>query len=109
HSCCAKTGDQRVRRTDVIRLARLSIRRLSTAQFLQTLNRRHQRFVFLTEAEAHLLRTQLRIAVEARAGHAGNANFADQMSREFNVVLESESADVGHDVISAVRPEGFEA
>src|SRR5437870_721736 len=74
-----------------------------SAQLLQAFRGKHQRRVLLAKAKSNLLRTQCRLAVEARAGHAGDANFANQMAREFNIVFETESADVGHDVIGAVR------
>src|SRR2546421_12544861 len=74
---------------------------LST-QFLQTLRGQHQRFVLLTKTEANLLRAFRGIAIETGTRHAGNADFANQVTREFNVILEAKAADVGHDVISAV-------
>src|SRR5207249_2586641 len=77
-------------------------RQLLSAQFLQALSRQQQRLVFLAETETYLLRTQLWLAVETRAGHTGDANFADQMAREFNIVFETKSADIRHDVIGAV-------
>src|SRR5256885_12036529 len=73
-----------------------------SAQLLQAFGRKQKRLVFLAETETNLLRTQRRNAVEARAGHAGDANFANQMAREFNIVFETESADIRHDVIGAV-------
>src|SRR2546430_2924431 len=77
---------------------------LLRAQLFQTFGRQHQRLVFLAETEANLLRAKCWIAVEARPGHAGYADFANQMTSEFDVVFEAEAADVGHDVISPVRP-----
>src|SRR5262252_5497882 len=73
-----------------------------SAQFRQTLCRQHQRLVLLAETEPHLLRVQGGIAVKTRAGNAGHADLADQMPGEFNVIPETEGANVGHDVISAV-------
>src|SRR5260370_40981836 len=74
-------------------------------QLFQTLRGQHQRLVFLAETKANLLRAQRGIAVEARARNTGDADFANQMAREFHIIFETKGADVGHDVISAVRRE----
>src|SRR5260370_42291157 len=85
------------------------MRQKSSAQLLQTLSGKQERFVFLAKAKAHLLRAQRRIAVETRARHTRDADFANQVTREFHVVFETESTDVGHDVVSAVRRESPKA
>src|SRR2546425_9948633 len=77
-------------------------RQLLTAQFLQTFRSKQKRLVFFAETETDLLCAERRNAVEARAGNASHADFANQMAREFNIVFETESADIGHDVIGAV-------
>src|SRR5438270_10097986 len=74
-------------------------------QLLQALSRQQKRLVFLAETEPNLLCAECRIAVETRAGHASDTDFANQMAREFNIVFETESADIGHDVIGAVGRE----
>src|ERR1700686_2835200 len=76
-----------------------------SAKLLQALSRPQQGLIFLAEAEPYLLRAARRIAVETRAGHAGDANFANQVTSELHVVFETKIADVGHDVISTVGRE----
>ena len=77
------------------RLARL----LVLLQFLQSSSGLLQRFIFLAEAEAELLLSVFGIAVETAARDGGNANFFNQVLGKFNIVGETEIANVGHNVV----------
>src|SRR5215831_6517336 len=56
---------------------------------------------FLAEGEAHLLGSVARIAVEARARHAGHADFLYQILGERHVVFIAKGRDISHDVVRA--------
>src|SRR5215210_3312094 len=83
--------------------------RLSLTQLRQTLGGFEQRFVFLAEAETHLLRASFRAAVEGGARHAGDADFAYEVASELHIGFEAEAGDVRHDVVGAVWTEGAKA
>src|ERR1041384_4722798 len=79
-----------------------------TIQLTESVYCQHQGLVFFAEAEPNLLCAERGIGVEARAGDAGDAYFANQVACEFNVVFEAKAADVSHDVISAIWAKRFE-
>src|SRR5207248_1998293 len=85
-----------------------SLLNVLSAQLLQTLRGQHQRLILLAKTEAYLLRTLRRIAIKTGTRDTGDADFANQVPSELNVVFETKRADVGHDVISAVGRESPE-
>src|SRR5579883_1944706 len=78
-------------------------------QFLQPPLGFAQRLILFAEREPHLLRSIGGIAVKAGAGHAGDADFADEKFREAHVIREAEARDIGHDVVGPVRAEASES
>src|SRR5438128_672531 len=99
--------EERVRQTarHLVHVHLTEAREPLAAELAEPAGRFDERLVFLAEAEPHLLRTERRIAVETRAWHAGDADFANQVTRKFHVILETKSADVRHDVIGTVGRE----
>src|SRR5215469_5728149 len=63
---------------------------------------------FFAEGKAEVLRAVGGIVVEARTGHGGDADFFDEIAREFDIVRETEIRNVGHDVIRTARLEALE-
>src|SRR6202140_5920740 len=78
-------------------------------QFFQPPRRLIQCLRLLAEGETYLLGSVFRMLVETRSGHACDADFFYQVSRELNVIAEPEGADVGHHVIRASRKVTAEA
>jgi hypothetical protein len=84
-------------------------RSLLGVELAQSFRGQHERLVFFAEAEANLLRTERGIGIEARAGNAGNADFANQMACELDIVFKTEATDVSHDIVSAIWASRFES
>src|SRR5713226_1413252 len=74
---------------------------LPSRQPLQSSRRLIQCLRLLAKGETYLLGSVFRMLVKTRPGHACDADFFYQVSRELHVVREPEGADVGHHVIRA--------
>src|SRR5215831_15680146 len=81
----------------------------SSMQFLKASRSLVEGFSPLAESEADLLCAIYRMAIEARAGDSGNADFAHEVLCEGDVVRKTEAADVSHHVVCAARHKTLEA
>src|SRR5205807_711212 len=72
------------------------------AKLPQPLDGRVEGLVFLAEAEPDMGLAERLVVEEARAGDGGDAEVADEVPREGDVVAGAEGFDAGHDVVGAV-------
>jgi hypothetical protein len=67
-------------------------------ELLQSFRYQLKGLIFFAETEPHLLAAALRNTIKTRTGHTSDANLADQVMREFNIIRKPKPGDVSHDV-----------
>lgn len=82
---------------------------LPAPEFLQVLSSGFQRFILFAEAKAHSLRAERLVVVERRARNDGDADIANEMAGEFDIVSKTEIRDIAHYVIRAFWSITFES